>query len=117
MGKIIPRTVGLASFFFCSITDGLAPIKVDGGITLEIEEVSVGEPISVPGAVLLPIVRTSMSCRNINSGIVGSGSKNLVGIVIISSKWKHAINLAGEEIPLDQYIEQVPELKELLQGI
>ncbi len=115
MGKIIPHTVGLASCFFCSITDGLTPIEVDGGITLEIEEVSAGQPITVGEIMLLPIVRTSINCRNVNSGIVCFGSKNPIGIVIISPKWKSAINVAGEEVPIDQYTEQVAGLKELLQ--
>ena len=84
---------------------------------MEIEEVSTGNSITVGETMLLPIVRTSISCRNVNSGIVGSGSKNLVGIVIVSPKWKHAINVAGEEVPIDRYTEQVPELKELLQGM
>lgn len=117
MGKIIPYTVGLAYCFFCSITDGLTTIKVDGGITLEIEEVSAGQPITVGEIMLLPIVRTSISCRNVNSGIVCSGSKNVVGTVIISPKWKRALNVAGEEVPIDQYTEQVVELKEMLQGM
>jgi len=117
MGKIIPHTVSLASCFFCSITDGLTPIEVDGGITLEIEEVSAGQPITVGGITLLPIVRTSISYRNVNSGIVCFGSKNPVGVVIISPKWKSAINVAGEEVPIDQYMEQVAGLKELLQGM
>lgn len=84
---------------------------------MEIEEVSAGKPITVGETMLLPIVRTSISCRNVNSCIVCSGSKNLVGIVIISPKRKHAINVAGEEVPIDQYTEQVPKLKELLQGM
>ena len=117
MGKIIPHTVGLDSCFFCSITDGLTPIKVDGGITLEKEKVSAGQPITVGETRLIPIVRTAISCRNVNSGIVCFGSKNPVGIVIISPKWKGAINVAGEEVPIDQYTEQVAELKELLQGM
>lgn len=117
MGKIIPHTVGLAYCFFCSITDGLTTIKVDGGITLEIEEVSAGQPITVGETILLPIVCTTISCRNVNSGIVCSGSKNVVGTVIISPKWKRAINVAGEEVPIDQYTEQVVELKEILQGM
>ena len=117
MGKIIPHTVGLASCFFCSITDGFTPIEVDGGITLEIEEVSAGKPITVGETMLLPIVRTSISCRKVNSGIVCFGSKNPVGIVIISPKGKSAINVAGEEVPIDQYTEQVAALKELLQGM
>ena len=117
MGKTIPHTVSLASCFFCSITDRFTPIEVDGGVTLEIEEVIAGQPITVGETMLLPIVRTSINCRNVNSGIVCSGSKNVVGIVIISPKWKRAINVAGEEVPIDQYTEQVVELKEMLQGM
>ena len=117
MGKIIPHTVDLVSCFFYAITDGLTPIKVYGGITLEIGEVSAGQLITLGETILLPIVRTSRSCRIVNSGIVCSGSKNLVVIVIISPHWKCALNAAGEEVPIDQYSEQVPELKELLQGI
>jgi len=44
------------------------------------------------------------------------GSKDIVGIVVVSPKGKRAINVAGEEVPLDQYIEQIPEVKELLQN-
>ena len=117
MGKIIPYTVGLVFCCFCSITDGLTPSEVDGGITVEKEEVSAGQPITVGEIRLIPIVRTAISCRNANSGIVCFGSKNLVGIVIISPKWKRAINVAGEEVPINQYTEQVAELKELLQGM
>ena len=84
---------------------------------MEIEEVSVGQPITIGETMLVPIVRTSMSCRNVNNGIVCFGSKNPVGIVIISPKWKSAINVAGEEVPIDQYTEQVVELKEMLQGM
>ena len=84
---------------------------------MEMEEVSAEQPITVGETMLIPIVRTSISCRNVNSVIVGFGSKNLVGIVIISPKRKSAINAAGEEVPIDQYTEQVAELKELLQGM
>jgi len=84
---------------------------------LEIEEVSVGQPITVGETKLLPIVRTFISCQNINRGIVCFSSKNPVGIVVISPKWKGAINVDGEEVPIDQYTEQVGELKELLQGM
>ena len=82
---------------------------------MEIEEVSAGQPITVGETKLLPIVRTFISCQNINRGIVCFGSKNPVGIVVISPKWKGAINVAGEEVPIDYYREQVAGLDELLQ--
>jgi len=84
---------------------------------LEIEEMSAGQHITVGEITLLPVIRTCVSCQNVSSGIVCSGSKNVVGIVAVSPKWKRAINVAGEEVPVSQYMEQVPELKELLQSM
>ena len=81
---------------------------------METEEIKVGQHITVGEITLLPIIRTSVSCRDVNGGIVCSGSKNLVGIVIVSPKEKRAINVNGEEVPVHQYMELVPELKELL---
>jgi len=84
---------------------------------LKIEKVNAGQYITIGEITLLPIIRTYISCRNVDNSILCSGSKNLVGIVVVSPKWKRAINVAGEEVPIDQYMEQVPELKELLQGM
>ena len=83
---------------------------------MEVEEMSAGQCITVGELTLLPIIRTYVSCRSVNSGIVCSGSKDIVGIVVVSPKGKHAINVAGEEVPLEQYMEQIPEVKELLQN-
>ena len=84
---------------------------------MEIEKVSAGQPITVGETRLFPIVRTFISCHNINRGIVCFGSKSPVGIVVISPKGKGAINVAGEEVPIDHYTEQVAGLEELLQGM
>ena len=84
---------------------------------MEIEELSAGQCITVGEITLLPIIRTSVSCRNVGSGIVCSSSKNPIAIVVVSPKWKRAINLAGEDIPVNQYMEQVPGVKELLQNM
>ena len=81
---------------------------------METEEIKVGQHITVGEITLLPIIRTSVSCRDVSGGIVCSGSKNLIGIVIVSPKEKRAINVNGEEVPVHQYMELVPELKELL---
>ena len=84
---------------------------------MEIEKMSAGKCITVGEITLLPITKTSINCQTANSGIICSGSKNLVGIVVISPKWKGAINVAGEEVPVAQYMEQVPEVKEILQSM
>jgi hypothetical protein len=81
---------------------------------LETEEIRVGQRITVGKITLLPIIRTSVTCRNVSSGIVCTAWKNPVGIVVVSPEEKRAISINGEEVPVHQYMEQVPELKELL---
>jgi hypothetical protein len=83
---------------------------------LETQKVSAGQRITVGGITLLPIINTSVHCWNIERGIVGYGSKTLDGIVVVSEKWTGAINIAGEEVPVERYTEKVPEVKELLKN-
>ena len=82
---------------------------------MEVEKVSAGQPIVIGEMTLLPITRTCLSCREVDSSFVCSGSKDLVGIVVVSPEGKRAINAAGEEVPLEDYLEQVPGIKELLE--
>jgi len=84
---------------------------------VETEKVIAGEYITVGEIRLLPIIRTSVSCREVSRGVVCSGFKNLVGIVVISPEWKFAMNVDGEEVAVEQYAEQVPEVKELLESM
>ena len=102
---------------FCSLANRLTNAKVNGDITLEKEEISTGQLITVGELTLLPIIRTYMSCQKVNKGIACFGSKAPIGIIVISPSWRRALNITGEEVPLDQYIEQVPEVKELLRNI
>ena len=39
------------------------------------------------------------------------------GLWVVSGKSKYAIDLTGEEVPLDRYLDQVPELARLLDGL
>ena len=83
---------------------------------METQEVSVGQRITVGGTTLLPIISTTVRCLNVERGIVCYGSKTLDGIVVVSEKWTGAMNIAGEEVPVERYTEKVPEVKELLKN-
>jgi len=83
---------------------------------LETQEVSAGERITVEGITLLPIISTTVRCLNVGRGIIGYGSKTLDGIVVVSEKWTGAMNVAGEEVPVERYAEEIPEVRELLQN-
>ncbi len=84
---------------------------------MKIEEVKAGQPIRVGEMTLVPIERTFVSCVGMEGGAVVQGSKSLAGIVVVSGKSKYAIDLTGEEVPLDRYLDQVPELARLLDGL
>ncbi len=84
---------------------------------MEKEKVIVEQRITVGEITLLPLTRIFMYYQDVKGSLVCAGSKNLIGIVAVSPKWKRAINVDGEEVPIGQYVEQVPEVKELLQSM
>ena len=81
---------------------------------MKIEEAKAGQPIRVGEITLVPIERTFVSCIGMECGAVVRGSKGLAGIVIVSGNNRYAIDLTGEEVPMDRYLKQVPELVRLL---
>ncbi|MBL7165248.1 MAG: hypothetical protein ISS55_02030 [Dehalococcoidales bacterium] len=83
---------------------------------MEKEEISAGERITVGQVTLLPILRTVAHCRKGSRGIIGSGSREVLGVVVLSPAGHRAISVSGESVPLENYISQVPEIEELLRG-
>ena len=81
---------------------------------MKIEEFKAGKPIIVGEITLVPIERTFLSCVDMEGSAVVLGSKGLAGIVINSGKNSYAVDLTGEEVPMDRYLDQVPELAQLL---
>ena len=83
---------------------------------MEKEEISAGERITVGQVTLLPILRTVSHCRKGSRGIIGSGSRDVLGVVVLSPQGQYAINVSGESVPVEDYAAQVPEIEELLRG-
>ena len=83
---------------------------------MEKEEVVAGEPIVVGETTLVPIVRTVIVCRNGKEGIVGFGGKEIIGVIVISPTGQRAINVSGEEVPVDDYASRIPKVAELLRA-
>ena len=81
---------------------------------MEKEELGAGTPIRIGEVTLVPILRTAVVCLSGRRGVTGFGTREVVGIVVISPTGNHAISISGEEVPLDDYASRVPEVKELL---
>ena len=81
---------------------------------MEKEEVDVGDSVTVGDVTLLPIVRTGVRMRRGRDGIACSAFKHVMGVIVVSPTARRAINVEGEEVPIDDYIHLVPGLRELL---
>ena len=81
---------------------------------MKIEEVKAGQPIRVGEITLVPIGHTVVSCVGMEGGAVVHGSKGVSGLVVLSGENRYALDLAGEEVPADRHLKEVPELARLL---
>ena len=84
---------------------------------MKFEELKAGQPIRVGEITLVPIERTFASCVGMGGGAVVRGSKGLEGIVVVTGKNRNAIDLTGDEVPVDRFLKQVPELARLLERL
>ena len=81
---------------------------------MEIEEVKAGPRIRVGDIILVPIVRTFVSCVSVGTGVVVHGSMAPTGVAVVSGGDRYAVDLTGARMPIDRYLEQVPGLAEAL---
>jgi len=81
---------------------------------VETKKVIAGDCLTVGTVKLIPIVKTVARCRSYGPGITGFGSSDVLGIVVLSDEGTHAIDISGERVPLEHYLELVPELAGIL---
>ena len=84
---------------------------------MERAEVTIETPVTAAGVTLIPVVKVSLNHWCGRGGISFFGFKQPLGVVVVSMSEKAAFGMAGEEIPLDQFMQEVPGLKEILEGM
>ena len=82
---------------------------------VETKKVIAGDCLTIGTVKLVPIVKTVARCRRFGPGITGFGSSDVLGIVVLSAEEINAIDVSGERVPVEHYLELVPELVEVLQ--
>lgn len=75
----------------------------------------VGRPIAIAETTLIPVIKSSLNCQSSGNTIFFSGVKQPVSIVVASPSAKKAFEITGQEIPLDQLIQEVPDLIQILE--
>jgi len=84
---------------------------------MEKKEVEIGNPVTIAGVTLIPVIKVSLNYWRRNGDISFFGVKQPIGVVVVSPSAKRAFRITGEEVPLDQFIQEVPGIKEVLEGI
>ncbi len=84
---------------------------------MEKKEVVIDNPVTIAGVTLIPIVMISQNYWQGNGGISFMGVKQPVSVIVVSPSAKKAFKITGEEVPLDQLIQEVPGVKEILERI
>lgn len=84
---------------------------------MEKEVVRIETPFTVAGVTLVPIVKTRLDCWRSQSRLSFFSIKQPVGIVVISPQVERGFRISGEEVSLDQLKKEVPDIKEVLEGL
>ena len=81
------------------------------------KEIEIGSPVTVDGVTLIPVIKVSLNYWRRNGNLSFFGAKQPIGVVVVSPSAKRAFRITGEEVPLDQFIQEVPGIREELEGI
>jgi len=84
---------------------------------MEEKEIAAGPPITVAGITLIPIIKVSLSCQRSSGGISLFGVKQPVAVVVASPQAKRAFTITGKDSSLEQLVQEVPDIKEILERI
>ena len=84
---------------------------------MEKEEVEIDKAVKVAGVTLIPVTKVSLNYWHSNSGISFFGVKQPVSVIVVSPSAKKAFRVTGEEVSLYQLIQEVPGIKEILEGM
>jgi hypothetical protein len=81
---------------------------------MESKEITIGKPIMIAGATIVPLITTSARCYRLNGSLSIFGSKQPIYIVLVNKITQKAFRTTGEEVPLEQLAEEIPSLRHML---
>jgi len=84
---------------------------------MEKKEIEIGNPVTVAGVTLIPLIKVSLNYWRRNGSLSFFGVKQPNGVIVVSPSAKRAFRITGEEVPLDQFVQEVPGIKEVVEGI
>jgi len=81
---------------------------------MEKKKITVDEPVSVAGLTIVTVNQISINLGARGPGAAVMAFKRPLAIVVFSPLKKRAFRITGEEVSLEELIQQIPDLKKLL---
>jgi uncharacterized spore protein YtfJ len=73
------------------------------------------DAVTISGVTLIPVTKLSLNCQRIGNSISCFGTKQPSSVVVVSQTTRRAFNITGEEVSLDQLVQETPSIKELME--
>jgi hypothetical protein len=82
---------------------------------MEKKEINAESPVTIYGMTLIPVVEVSLNHWQGKAGLSFFGVKKPVGMILVSPSGKKAFRMTGEEVPLEQFMQEVPNINEVIE--
>ncbi|MDA2920265.1 hypothetical protein MYX76_12375 [Desulfobacterota bacterium AH_259_B03_O07] len=79
------------------------------------KEATIDNAVFIDGLTIIPVVAVSLDHLLFNNFATVYGFKEPVAFIIVSPAGKRAFRITGEEVSIEQLVEECPEIKEMLQ--
>ena len=76
----------------------------------EKKEIITGSPVTVAGLTLIPIIETRLYHWRYRNSFSLLGSKQAIGIIVVTPILTKALKVNGEEVTLEELIQEFPDL-------
>jgi len=79
------------------------------------KKITISSPVAIAGVTLILVIKVSVNCQGAGNNIFFSGIKQPVNVVVAAPSTEKAFNIDGDEIPIGQLLQEVPDLAGMLE--
>jgi hypothetical protein len=81
---------------------------------MEAKEITISQPVTLPGYTLFAIIETSVVCEKFRRGIALNWIRQPLAVIITTQNSARALSICGEEVALSELMLKAPQIGKLL---
>jgi len=84
---------------------------------MEKKEIAIDNPVTVAGLTIIPVAQVLLNYWQVKGSTSFFGLKQPVAVIVVSPLAKRAFRITGEEVSIDQLVQEAPSIKEILERL